>query len=562
MELVEGEDLAARITRGAIPLDEAIPIARQVAEALEAAHEHGIIHRDLKPANIKVRPDGTVKVLDFGLAKAIDGAGGTPAAGELLNSPTITSPAAMTVRGMILGTAAYMAPEQAKGKTVDKRADVWAFGCVLYEMLTGRRAFAADDVADTLAAVLTRDLDLKALPAGIPANVRWLIRRCLERDPNRRLHDMADARLLLDDEAPGARETKVDVPARGPRPFIPALAALSGLIVGASVMMWLGRTPSPTQPLPHMRFDLTVTEKDVATFRPYMSPDGRLIAYFTDSGAWIRRLDRSDAPRKIASVEALQFVFWSPDQEWLGLVTMDAILKVPANGGDPVRVSGIGRSGNFSVITGAAMWLTDNRIVFTTGFTGLLAVSALGGEPTPVVTPEPGADFHGISRLPDGSFLYAVHVGDFADTLEVWRDGARKVIYRSEGQSLGNAVYSPTGHIVFQRFRPDSAGGLWALPFSVETQQPTGAPFMVVSEDVAHASLSADGALLVTIPDRPRGPGRLALVGRDGRVRRSIGPRLEARFVMPTLSPDGSRVAVTTLEEGSNFSLWVYGVGT
>src|SRR6187455_2197682 len=195
MELVEGEDLSQRIARGAIPLDEALPIAQQIAEALEAAHEAGIVHRDLKPANVKVKDDGTVKVLDFGLARVSGAADATAAASaELANSPTITSPA-MTMRGVILGTAAYMSPEQAKGKAVDRRADIWAFGCVLFEMLTGRPLFAGETVTETLAAVMRDAPPLEALPPGTPPPVASVLARCLERDPKRRLRDIGEARI-------------------------------------------------------------------------------------------------------------------------------------------------------------------------------------------------------------------------------------------------------------------------------------------------------------------------------------------------------------------------------
>ncbi len=200
MELVEGEDLSQRIARGAIPIDEALPIAKQIAEALEAAHEQGIIHRDLKPANIKVRPDGTVKVLDFGLAKAMDPVGGVP---NMSQSPTITTPA-MTHAGIILGTAAYMSPEQARGKTVDKRADIWAFGVVLFEMLTARRAFEGDDIAITLAAVMMKEPDWRALPAATPVALRRLLTRCLKKDPKARMRDIGDARLQIEELLTGA----------------------------------------------------------------------------------------------------------------------------------------------------------------------------------------------------------------------------------------------------------------------------------------------------------------------------------------------------------------------
>src|SRR6187549_42591 len=202
MELVEGEDLSQRIARGAIPIDETLPIAKQIAEALEAAHEQGIVHRDLKPANIKVKTDGTVKVLDFGLARATDPVTNAP---NVSQSPTLTTPA-MTQAGMILGTAAYMSPEQAKGRTVDKRADIWAFGVVVYEMLTGRRLFAAEDVSETLAAVLTRDLSMAALPAATPLRLQRLLARCLDRDPRMRLRDIGEARVEIERIIAGAGE--------------------------------------------------------------------------------------------------------------------------------------------------------------------------------------------------------------------------------------------------------------------------------------------------------------------------------------------------------------------
>src|SRR5262245_5505968 len=244
MELVEGQDLGQRLARGAIPVDEALEIARQIAEALESAHEVGIIHRDLKPANVKVRPDGTVKVLDFGLAKALEpgsgirdsfdkaqgGAKGSAGYADSVNSPTITSPAAMTLRGVILGTAAYMAPEQAKGKSVDKRADIWAFGCVLYEMLTARRAFEADDVSETLAFVLTKEVDWSALPSHTPAAVRALLRQCLEKNPKERLRDIGDARLALRD-----RMAAIEPPAHRAKPL--ARSARAAWIVAAAAIV-------------------------------------------------------------------------------------------------------------------------------------------------------------------------------------------------------------------------------------------------------------------------------------------------------------------------------------
>src|SRR2546428_1315315 len=235
MELVEGPTLAERIADGAIPLDEALPIARQIADALEAAHEKGIIHRDLKPANIKVREDGTVKVLDFGLAKLTDAAGGSSVGpGGLSQSPTITTPAMMTGVGVILGTAAYMAPEQAKGRAADTRSDVWAFGCVLYEMLTGNRAFEGEDVSDTLAAVLRGEPDWTALPPDVPPTIRMLIQRCLAKDRARRIADISIAQFLLD--APTALTASAPMAADAPQSLWRRLALFSAPALVASVI--------------------------------------------------------------------------------------------------------------------------------------------------------------------------------------------------------------------------------------------------------------------------------------------------------------------------------------
>ena len=242
MELVDGDDLSSRIARGAIPIDEALPIARQIADALDAAHEQGIIHRDLKPANIKIRADGTVKVLDFGLAKAMDPAGTSRV--DAINSPTVTAHA--TQMGMILGTAAYMAPEQAKGRSVDRRADIWAFGVVLYEMLTGRRAFDGDDISEVLASVLKTDPDLSVLPADVPPSVRRLLRRCLQKDPRKRLSAIGDARLELDEIEPAAPAVRATaVPRR--RSIVATLwPAVAGIVLTAAVRRTVAQTRRAT----------------------------------------------------------------------------------------------------------------------------------------------------------------------------------------------------------------------------------------------------------------------------------------------------------------------------
>ena len=293
LELVEGPTLADRIAQGPIPVDEALPIAKQIAEALEAAHEAGVIHRDLKPANIKVREDGTVKVLDFGLAKALD----TTPEGDPSQSPTLT--AAATQMGVILGTAAYMSPEQARGKTVDRRADIWAFGVVLYEMLTGVRPFRGEDVSLTLASVMKSDVDVKTLPPALPETLRTVLRRCLEKDPLQRIRDMGDLRLAME----GAFETTVSMapePAALPqlrvwqRP-VPAIVVVLAVAAIAGLAVWSLTRPGPQGV---SRFEIPLrAEEAFSGFRDHIfavSPDGRQIVYATSDGLALRSLDQVD----------------------------------------------------------------------------------------------------------------------------------------------------------------------------------------------------------------------------------------------------------------------------
>ncbi len=319
MELVEGEDLGDRLKRGAIPLDETIAIAKQIAEALEEAHEKGIVHRDLKPANIKLTPDGKVKVLDFGLAKAWtgdDGAGGTPSP-EVSHSPTMTRQG--TEAGMILGTAAYMSPEQARGKAVDKRADIWAFGVVLWEMLTGKRLFAGETVSDVLAAVLTREPDWTVLPARTQGRVREVLRRCLERDPKQRLHDIADARILLEEALSGAASEVSLAPAGGRSRkqglLLPAFAALA--LVAAGLGWVLLRRPAPA---PRILSFAQVTDQPGVETTPSLSPDGKSVVYAktvgTDTDLYLLRIGSRNAVRLTpdSPAEDIEPAF-SPDGE-------------------------------------------------------------------------------------------------------------------------------------------------------------------------------------------------------------------------------------------------------
>jgi eukaryotic-like serine/threonine-protein kinase len=380
MELVEGPTLAERLADGPVALDEALAMARQIAAALEAAHDAGIIHRDLKPANIKVRADGTVKVLDFGLAKALEPH--TPA-GLPANSPTFTSPA-QTYAGVILGTAGYMSPEQAKGKPVDKRADIWAFGVVLYEMLTGRTLFAGETVTETLAEVLKRDVDLSALPRETPAAVRRVIARCLERDPRRRWRDIGDAALdlesaeIVDTTAPPSRR-------RGLLWGIP-LAALAAAV--AVLATWALTRPRPETPIViRAEYQLPAAVR-VALQRPQIavSPDGRFAAVarggVVSGQVNLRRVDQADWTPIPGSDDA-SGVFFSPDSQWLGFWTSQNLYKVSLAGGAPVLIHRL----DFTQFGGpeSAMWADDGHIYYADLLSGIYALPETGGAPRLIV---------------------------------------------------------------------------------------------------------------------------------------------------------------------------------
>ena len=349
MEFVEGPTLDERIARGALPIDDAIIIARQIADALEAAHGQGIVHRDLKPANIKIRPDGTVKVLDFGLAKALEPIQGSgpisqAASGGMTHSPTITSPA-MTQQGVILGTAPYMSPEQAKGRPADQQSDIWAFGCVLFEMLTGRRAFQGEDIADTMAAVLRGHPDWQALPPGLPAGVALVLRRSLARDRRERLRHIGDVRLLLDDLGGVSADDTSQRPAGIGRRELVAWGLTAGLLAALLAGLWFARRQAPA-PLEITRFTIQPPEGILLTgggnqISALLSPDGHKLVYVAFQGGtqalWLRDLRRNE-PERLAGTERAFLPFWSPDSRSVGFFA-DRELRVADVGvtGSPVR---------------------------------------------------------------------------------------------------------------------------------------------------------------------------------------------------------------------------------
>src|SRR5262245_32784696 len=410
MELVEGPTLADRIAKGPIPVGEVLPIARQIAEALEEAHEQGIIHRDLKPANIKVRPDGTVKVLDFGLAKAIDPAGASSV--DAMTTPTLTARA--TQVGTIIGTAAYMAPEQATGRRVDTRADIWAFGVVCFEMLTGKPLFAGETISETVAAVLRDEINWISLPATTPDRVRRLLVRCLHRDVKQRLQAIGEARIALDstDDSPGPAPSIVRSasPTSGTRHvlwwttsvLVPVIAAVSGWFLARAGI------PAPVVTRLSVRLPVPLAQR-YETANVALSQDGSTIAYVgmknDSTGLYIRRMDQ-DGVRPLAGTEGAGDPVFSPDGAWIAFLAGDKLKKVPVLGGSPTVIS----EGNPDPI--GMEWAPDGTIVFTRGFTlGIARVSASGGATQTVMVPDPGKGESGYlwpRLLPGGTDLLFV----------------------------------------------------------------------------------------------------------------------------------------------------------
>jgi len=412
MELVEGPTLADRIATGSIPVDEALRIARQMADALEYAHERGIVHRDLKPANIKVSRDDAVKILDFGLAKAVEGDASSM---DMANSPTLTHMA--TQAGVLLGTAAYVSPEHAKAKPVDRRADIWAFGCVLYEILTGKMAFDGETATDTLAAVLTRDPDWSQLPSNTPARVRVLLQRCLQKDPKQRLRDIGEARITLDEILAGGPEPSSSTPAAAPvsaplwRHTLPwGLAAAFAIAFASLAFIYFGEKPAaPAEPV---RFDIPMPAKTSFVFASgfKISPNGRELAFAATTAdgtnsVWIRDLGSSEA-HPLAGTESganLPF-FWTADSKYVVFQQSDMLKKIEISSGvvhtlSDVSPAAIGGSSN-----------RDGIIIFGQGDSVLMRIAANGGSPSPLTALDSSqGEFQHVmpSFLPDGRhFLY------------------------------------------------------------------------------------------------------------------------------------------------------------
>ncbi len=568
MELVEGPTLADRIKQGPIPIDDALLIARQMCDALEYAHEHGIVHRDLKPANVKVTRDDTVKILDFGLAKAIEG---DTAATDVANSPTISRMA--TQAGVLLGTAAYMSPEQAKGKVVDRRADIWAFGCVLYEMLTGKMTFPGEVVTETLAAVLKNEPDWSQLPAATPMRVRVLLQRCLQKDPKQRLRDIGDARISLDEVITGAPDSAALPPsaaAKGSRWIWLFSGVAAVFILATALLAFLYFRQAHTAALVQaVRFEVPLPEKTSFTGgAPSLSPDGRKLAFIATgadalSHLWVRSLDTVEVRRLDGTEGAIGWPFWSPDSNSVAFATTGKLMKVDVSGGPPQALCDVS-----SVVFGG-VWKQDHQIIFSV-LGQLEQVPDFGGTPSPLVTGTAGFP----SFLPDGvHFAYSVgppgtpNAGVYIGSLDS-KSGGSGVIKLS-GES-SQPIYVPSsdpsvGYVLFVRAAgSNGVGTLMALPLDPHRLQIAGEP-VPVAEQVTSFSASPTGVLVywngtstVNGPSRGNIQGRLTWFDRTGKPLGVIGDEGLLRTL--AISPDGKEVAFERADPQNftNRNIWLY----
>jgi len=552
LEFVDGPTLADRIAQGPIPIEEALTIARQIAEAVEAAHEQGIIHRDLKPANIKVRIDGTVKVLDFGLAKALDPT--SAGAADVSASPTITAAAPMTAAGVILGTAAYMSPEQARGQAVDRRTDIWAFGCVLFEMIAGRRVFSGATNSDTIAAVLERSPDWTALPPATPAFVRHTLARCLEKDPKRRWRDIGDVRVELDEVEAWRPQSDSASPktSRAPERAAWALLVLLAGVLAAVVTPVFRKAPAAAE----IRFDLLFPRGVAADFAQLaISPDGQQIVVAPSFGIqgttplWLRPL-ASTSGRLLTGTEGAIFPFWSPDGRSIGFFSDQKLKRLDVNS-QAIQILADAR-----VARGGA-WQADGTILFAPNAAGpLFRVPATGGEATVATRLETGqSDHRAPFILPDGKhFLYYARGAPEIRGVHVARLDGTETTRLLDAD--GAAVYARSGHLLFPR-----QGELLAQSFDATGLTLAGEAFRVadgvsVNPGISLASLSASASGPIAYGTDSIRRTQFTWFDRSGRRLETVGPPDQRSLANPSASPDGNRIAFSRVI-GGNWDVWL-----
>ena len=554
LELAEGQTLAQKISKGTLSVEEALAICVQIAEGLEAAHEKGIIHRDLKPSNVIITTEDKVKILDFGLAKALSD---ETQSADSSQSPTLTLAEAMTRPGVILGTAAYMSPEQAKGKAADKRADIWALGCILYECLTGKRAFEGGTVSETLAAILKDEPDWQALPAKIPPNVHFVLHHCLEKSISRRFHDAADVRIQIE-EAPGWIEPAARIPraSHGLKIWITSVVLMAVIAVVCLIYIF-HRAPAPQS----MRFtvamppNISLAVGENSRGCAVISPDGTHLVFTGANEAtgklslYVRPIDSVEA-RPLEGTEEASSPFWSSDSRSVAFFARRKLQRVELKGGAPQVIC------NASTSFGSGTWNKNNVIVASLSDRGPLSkVSANGGTPTPVTTlKEPAELAHSWPQfLPDGNHFLFFTLGDVAGQNNVKVGSldslSAKLVMKGAGDP---AVYAHPGQLFFLR-----NGKLWTQPFDTKSYELTGSAVSLADRAIPPVSVSTSGTIIYRNDSMV--PDRLLWVDWDGR---EIGPALRPGYYAdPALSPDGSKLAFAMRESAeSTMDIWILDV--
>lgn len=556
LELVSGEDLSERLSRGALPVDEALDVCRQIAEGLEAAHEAGVIHRDLKPANVRVTPDGIVKVLDFGLAKPVH-----PSANREGSSTAESDSFLMTEEGVVLGTPTYMSPEQARGKAVDRRTDLWAFGCVFYECLTGRRAFGGDSMTDVLAAIVGAEPNWELLPP-LPPRVGELLRRSLAKNPRERLRDAGEARVQL--ELAKAEQSQI-APAgafegstRGRGAFRPVLLMLGALALVAGYALRLATesgSAEPTNPAKQWAVVLAETEEEVSDLE--LSPDGSSVAWTQPSGVFIRRLESFDVIEVTlkdfdTAIEEPHRLAWSTDGSQLAFSTLTGLWRVDADGKHLTLVA----RDQLSPDSHAQLdWSRDGQLVYSDGASrNLFGRSFLVDQTTPLFSGDEETTLHfdGVHILPDESLLTVRHrVGiGTPDTLSLWRDAELRDILQLPGWNISGPAYS-NGFLVFER-KDTSPDSVWYVRMDLEAGRHIGDPQPLV-DNGRHATLAGD-SLAYVVSEASAGM-RPVWIDLDGNVEPM--PNVSAAEMrIPTISHDGERVFIFDVFSGG--TVWAH----